>query len=164
MASFDRLLVLLGFYIYIYQYLREYRYPLQSNYIQCNVCLHKPILSALLHNIVWLSLHHVLVNKKVVNQSCCGVSRCSVKDFTSIYQCNFNTLFPVIPPKDWLTPIEEALAQRLGIGQSTVANKLRLLKLPQEVQDALIQKQITERDTRSKTSVVISVFRKWRGI
>lgn len=44
---------------------------------------------------------------------------------------------------------QEALAQRLGIGQSTVANKLRLLKLPQEVQDALLQKQITERHARS---------------
>ncbi|RFU66963.1 nucleoid occlusion protein [Bacillus sp. V59.32b] len=44
---------------------------------------------------------------------------------------------------------QEALAQRLGIGQSTVANKLRLLKLPQEAQDALLQKQITERHARS---------------
>ncbi|WP_409303547.1 nucleoid occlusion protein [Peribacillus sp. SCS-155] len=44
---------------------------------------------------------------------------------------------------------QEALAQRLGIGQSTVANKLRLLKLPDEVQDALLQKKITERHARS---------------
>jgi ParB family transcriptional regulator, chromosome partitioning protein len=44
---------------------------------------------------------------------------------------------------------QEALAQRLGIGQSTVANKLRLLKLPDEVQDALLQKRITERHARS---------------
>ncbi|WP_374723057.1 nucleoid occlusion protein [Peribacillus tepidiphilus] len=44
---------------------------------------------------------------------------------------------------------QEALAQRLGIGQSTVANKLRLLKLPQEVQDALLAKKITERHARS---------------
>ena len=44
---------------------------------------------------------------------------------------------------------QEALAQRLGIGQSTVANKLRLLKLPQDVQDALLKKQITERHARS---------------
>ena len=44
---------------------------------------------------------------------------------------------------------QEALAQRLGKGQSTVANKLRLLKLPQEVQDAILQKQITERHARS---------------
>lgn len=44
---------------------------------------------------------------------------------------------------------QEALAQRLGIGQSTVANKLRLLKLPQEVQQAVLNKQITERHARS---------------
>lgn len=44
---------------------------------------------------------------------------------------------------------QEALAQRLGKGQSTVANKLRLLKLPQEVQEALLQKQITERHARA---------------
>ena len=44
---------------------------------------------------------------------------------------------------------QEALAQRLGVGQSTVANKLRLLKLPQEVQDALLAKKITERHARS---------------
>ncbi|WP_053368617.1 nucleoid occlusion protein [Bacillus sp. FJAT-27245] len=44
---------------------------------------------------------------------------------------------------------QEALAQRLGKGQSTVANKLRLLKLPQEVQDALLNKQISERHARA---------------
>ncbi|WML42470.1 nucleoid occlusion protein [Neobacillus sp. PS3-40] len=44
---------------------------------------------------------------------------------------------------------QEALAQRLGKGQSTVANKLRLLKLPQVVQDALLNKLITERHARS---------------
>ncbi|GAA0334647.1 nucleoid occlusion protein [Bacillus carboniphilus] len=44
---------------------------------------------------------------------------------------------------------QEALAQRLGKGQSTVANKLRLLKLPQEVQNALLSKQITERHARA---------------
>ncbi|GIN86735.1 nucleoid occlusion protein [Heyndrickxia sporothermodurans] len=44
---------------------------------------------------------------------------------------------------------QEALAQRLGKGQSTVANKLRLLKLPQEVQDALLQKLISERHARA---------------
>ena len=44
---------------------------------------------------------------------------------------------------------QEALAQRLGIGQSTVANKLRLLKLPNEVQEALLNKKITERHARA---------------
>lgn len=44
---------------------------------------------------------------------------------------------------------QEALAQRLGKGQSTIANKLRLLKLPQEVQEALLQRAITERHARA---------------
>ncbi|MFC4321696.1 nucleoid occlusion protein [Litchfieldia salsa] len=44
---------------------------------------------------------------------------------------------------------QEALAQRLGKGQSTIANKLRLLKLPTEVQEALMQKAITERHARA---------------
>lgn len=44
---------------------------------------------------------------------------------------------------------QEALAQRLGKGQSTVANKLRLLKLPQSIQDSLLNKIITERHARA---------------
>ena len=44
---------------------------------------------------------------------------------------------------------QEALAQRLGKGQSTVANKLRLLKLPEEIRAALLDKQITERHARA---------------
>ncbi|WP_284140661.1 MULTISPECIES: nucleoid occlusion protein [unclassified Virgibacillus] len=44
---------------------------------------------------------------------------------------------------------QEALAQRLGKNQSTIANKLRLLKLPEEVQQALLTKQITERHARA---------------
>ncbi|MBZ5199597.1 nucleoid occlusion protein [Planomicrobium chinense] len=43
---------------------------------------------------------------------------------------------------------QEALAQRLGKGQSTVANKLRLLKLPEEIQTALLNRIITERHAR----------------
>ncbi|KRG17098.1 nucleoid occlusion protein [Lederbergia galactosidilytica] len=44
---------------------------------------------------------------------------------------------------------QEALAQRLGKGQSTVANKLRLLKLPEAIQEGLLQKKITERHARA---------------
>lgn len=67
--------------------------------------------------------------------------------------------------REGLTPIEEAvayqqlldlhgltqesLAQRLGKGQSTIANKLRLLHLPQGVQDALLARLITERHARA---------------
>ena len=44
---------------------------------------------------------------------------------------------------------QESLAQRLGKGQSTIANKLRLLHLPQEIQDALLMRQVTERHARA---------------
>lgn len=44
---------------------------------------------------------------------------------------------------------QEALAQRLGKGQSTVANKLRLLKLPDEVQESIMKKQLSERHARA---------------
>ncbi|WP_077616221.1 nucleoid occlusion protein [Caenibacillus caldisaponilyticus] len=67
--------------------------------------------------------------------------------------------------REELTPIEEAmayaklldihgltqesLAQQLGKGQSTIANKLRLLKLPASVQNALLEKKISERHARA---------------
>jgi len=44
---------------------------------------------------------------------------------------------------------QESLAQRLGKGQSTIANKLRLLQLPQPIQDALMNRSITERHARA---------------
>jgi ParB family transcriptional regulator, chromosome partitioning protein len=44
---------------------------------------------------------------------------------------------------------QESLAQRLGKGQSTIANKLRLLHLPQEVQEALMARKISERHARA---------------
>jgi len=44
---------------------------------------------------------------------------------------------------------QEALAQRLGKSQSTVANRIRLLALPEEIQEALIEKKITERHARA---------------
>ena len=64
-----------------------------------------------------------------------------------------------------LTPIEEArtyqkileidqmtqdeLAKTMGKSQSSVANKLRLLTLPDEVQDSLLKEQISERHARA---------------
>ncbi len=67
--------------------------------------------------------------------------------------------------REGLTPIEEAvayqqlleihgltqesLAQRLGKGQSTIANKLRLLHLPAKVQEVLLKREITERHARA---------------
>jgi ParB family chromosome partitioning protein len=71
--------------------------------------------------------------------------------------------------REGLTPIEEAvayqqllelhgltqesLAQRLGKGQSTIANKLRLLNLPGDVQTALMGRSITERHARALLAV-----------
>lgn len=48
---------------------------------------------------------------------------------------------------------QEALAQRLGKGQSTVANKLRLLRLPDEVQQAILQRKISERHARALIAI-----------
>ena len=68
-----------------------------------------------------------------------------------------------------LTPIEEAksyknlldrgymtqeqLAEKMGVRQSSIANKLRLLNLAPEVQDALLQEKISERHARSLLSL-----------
>lgn len=48
---------------------------------------------------------------------------------------------------------QEALAQRLGKSQSTIANKLRLLKLSDVVQAELLNKTITERHARALMKV-----------
>ena len=68
-----------------------------------------------------------------------------------------------------LSPIEEAksyekimrignqtqisLATKLGKSQSSIANKIRLLSLPEEIQDALANKKISERHARSLITV-----------
>ncbi|AQY52395.1 chromosome partitioning protein ParB [Listeria weihenstephanensis] len=44
---------------------------------------------------------------------------------------------------------QEALAQRVGKSQSAIANKLRLLRLPEAAQQAVLDKQISERHGRS---------------
>ena len=44
---------------------------------------------------------------------------------------------------------QESLAQKLGKGQSTIANKLRLLNLPTTVQEFLLQRKVTERHARA---------------
>lgn len=68
-----------------------------------------------------------------------------------------------------LSPIEEAksyeeimrignqtqssLATKLGKSQSSIANKIRLLSLPEEIQDALANKKISERHARSLLNI-----------
>lgn len=49
--------------------------------------------------------------------------------------------------KGYLT--QEQLATKMGLSQPTVANKLRLLNLDEEVQQALLQEKISERHARS---------------
>lgn len=48
---------------------------------------------------------------------------------------------------------QEALAQRLGKGQSTIANKLRLLKLPEEIKNKILTKELSERHARALISI-----------
>lgn len=48
---------------------------------------------------------------------------------------------------------QESLAQRLGKSQSTIANKLRLLMLPEVVKIALMERKISERHARALLSL-----------
>src|SRR5690606_6576760 len=48
---------------------------------------------------------------------------------------------------------QESLAQRLGKSQSTIANKIRLLQLPDIVKQALMERNITERHARALLSL-----------
>lgn len=48
---------------------------------------------------------------------------------------------------------QEVLAQRLGKAQSTIANKIRLLSLPNNIQNSILKKEITERHARSLLSI-----------
>lgn len=48
---------------------------------------------------------------------------------------------------------QEALAQRLGKSQSTIANKLRLLNLPDEIKQSLLSKEISERHARALIAI-----------
>ena len=48
---------------------------------------------------------------------------------------------------------QESLAQRIGIGQSTIANKIRLLQLSEPVKLAMIERKITERHARALLSL-----------
>ncbi len=48
---------------------------------------------------------------------------------------------------------QESLAQRLGKSQSTIANKIRLLQLGDEVKNALLERKITERHARALLSL-----------
>ncbi|GAB2717165.1 nucleoid occlusion protein [Paenibacillus thermoaerophilus] len=48
---------------------------------------------------------------------------------------------------------QESLAQRLGKSQSTIANKIRLLQLPDKVKQALMDRKVTERHARALLAI-----------
>lgn len=48
---------------------------------------------------------------------------------------------------------QEEIASKLGISQSSIANKMRLLNLPKDVQNALLYNKISERHARSLLSL-----------
>ena len=63
---------------------------------------------------------------------------------------------------------QEELAKSIGISQSTLANRLRLLELPLEIQEALMHNEISERHARSLLGVKdeskqIELLRKIKG-
>lgn len=66
------------------------------------------------------------------------------KDLTAIEEARS---YKNILDKGSLT--QEELAKKMGISQSAIANKLRLLNLADEVQDALLAEKISERHARS---------------
>ena len=48
---------------------------------------------------------------------------------------------------------QEQIAKKVGKSQSAIANKIRLLKLPDEIQEGVIEGKITERHARAMLSV-----------
>ena len=56
---------------------------------------------------------------------------------------------------------QEQLAEKMGVSQSSIANKLRLLNLSQEVQDALLQEKISERHARSLLAIPKEEQNEW---
>ena len=66
------------------------------------------------------------------------------KNLTSIEEAqSYKTLLD----RGYMT--QDELAQKIGVSQSTIANKMRLLNLCDEVQDALLNEKISERHARS---------------
>ena len=48
---------------------------------------------------------------------------------------------------------QEQMAQKIGKSQSSIANKIRLLNLPQDIQQGVIEQKITERHARALLTV-----------
>ena len=71
------------------------------------------------------------------------------RDLTPIEEAR--TYQKILELEDNMT--QEELAATMGKTQSSVSNKLRLLSLPEEVQDALLKEKISERHARSLLNV-----------
>lgn len=56
---------------------------------------------------------------------------------------------------------QEQLADKLGVSQSSISNKMRLLNLAPEVQDALLNQKISERHARSLLNIPIEEQSSW---
>ena len=56
---------------------------------------------------------------------------------------------------------QEQLAEKMGVSQSTIANKLRLLNLDEDVQNALLNEKISERHARALLSLSKEEQKKW---
>lgn len=71
------------------------------------------------------------------------------RDLTPIEEAR--TYQKILELEDGMT--QEQLAQTMGKTQSVVSNKLRLLALPDEVQDALLKEKVSERHARSLLNI-----------
>ena len=92
---------------------------------------------------------------------------CIVQEYTDLQSAQIALIENI--QRENLTPIEEAeafqslidmtgmtqqeLAVKVGKTQSTIANKLRLLKLPETVKNALKERKLTERHARAMLSI-----------
>lgn len=56
---------------------------------------------------------------------------------------------------------QEQLAEKMGVSQSSIANKLRLLNLDEDVQNALLNERISERHARALLSLDKEEQKKW---
>ena len=70
------------------------------------------------------------------------------KDLSAIEEAKS---FKKLLDRGYLT--QEELSKKLGVSQSSISNKLRLLNLPDEVQTALLENRISERHARSLLSL-----------